>query len=296
MGIIVNDFLVKYFPSVVDLSFTAKVEKEFDEIAAGKMIWNEMIKSFYADFHPLIDKIEKSVDRKEVVQTRVLGKDPKTNREMIARMTKFGPVVEIVAEDETQKPMYANLKKGQRIETISYEEALDLFKLPRNVGVFEGQPVSINSGPFGIYAKHASGNVSLPKDADPMLITLEEVIALFLAKREADANKVIKTFPENDKVRVLNGRYGPYIAFEQKNVKIPKGADPRLLTYEECVALAEATPEKPSRFAKKKANAAESTAKSKPESQAKTAKKASTDKKSTAKSTAKKSTGKKKGE
>ncbi len=251
MGIIVNDFLVKYFPSVVDLSFTAKVEKEFDEIAAGKLVWNQMLRVFYDNFHPLIEKIAKSVDRKEVIQNRTLGKDPKTGRDMIVRMTKFGPVVEIVAADESQKPIYANLKKGQRLETIAYEDALELIKLPRTVGEFEGSVLSIHTGPFGIYAKHSTGNVSLPKDTDPLSISLEEVIALFVAKRESDANKTIKTFPENPNVKILNGRYGAYIAFEKKNVKIPKGKVPAEITYEECVSLAEATPEKPSRFAKK---------------------------------------------
>jgi DNA topoisomerase-1 len=244
MAMIVNDFLVAHFPKVIDLSFTATVEKEFDAIAAGETSWNEMIANFYSEFHPRVLATEENVDRAEASPVRELGSDPKTGRKIVARMARYGPVVELVSDDEEVKPKFAKLGPGQLLENVTFEQALDLFRLPRDVGSFVDKPMVAAIGRFGPYIRHDGKFVSLGKENDPYTVDQETAIQLIEAKREADAMKLIKQFEENADVRVLNGRWGPYISFEKKNVRIPKGEDPGSLSYQRCVELAEATPEK----------------------------------------------------
>ncbi len=255
IGMIVNDFLVEHFSIVLDYSFTATVEKDFDEIASGKKQWNNMISNFYKEFHPRVEKTEK-LDRKDVGGDRELGTDPKTKLPVIARLGRFGPLVQLgksLAEgEEGEKPKFASMRKGQLIETITLEEALELFKLPRTLGEYEDKVVVVAIGRFGPYVRHNSKFVSLPKEEDPMTVELEKAIELIEAKRKSDAEKHIKSFDENPDVQVLNGRYGPYIKFGKKNVKIPKDKDPKSLTYEECVELEKKTPTKKGRGGRKK--------------------------------------------
>ncbi len=248
----VNDFLVNYFSDIVDYSFTATVEEEFDKIANGKTEWEKMISNFYKDFHPKVEQTQSQAERVSVSSTRKLGTDPHTGKEVIAKLGRYGAYVQIGGEDEA-KPQYASLKKGQLLETISLEEALELFKLPREVGEYEGLKMTAAIGRFGPYIKHGDKFVSLKKEQDPLTISEAEAIALIEEKRQADAQKYIKEFPERPDIKVLNGRFGAYISAGNKNVKIPKGKVPAELTLEECIALAEATPEKSKggRFAKK---------------------------------------------
>ena len=254
VAMVVNDFLVEHFPDVVDLNFTAKVEKEFDTIASGSLQWSKMLDEFYRDFHP---KVESAADleRSDVSNARELGTDPKTGRTIIARLARYGPVVELVSEDEDEKSEFASLRKGQFIETITLEEALDLFKLPRTVGTFEDKDIVANIGRYGPYVRHDGKFTSIPKEDDPYTIGEERAIELIKAKREADAKKHIKSFEEEPDIKVLNGRWGPYIKAGKKNVKIPKDKVPEELTLEECKELIEKAPAKKKRGGKKKASA-----------------------------------------
>jgi len=250
-GIVVNDFLVQYFPNVIDFSFTAKVEEEFDDIAAGKVNWTKMIKDFYTQFHPLVEDTSQ-IKRSEAVSAREIGIDPASGKMIYGKLGKYGAYVQIGEMEEEEKPKFASLRAGQLLENISLEEALELFKLPREVGTFEEKPIVAAIGRFGPYIRHDGKFVSLKKDQDPLAISEDEAIALILEKREQDANKYIKTFDEDDQVFVLNGRYGPYIKFGKKNVKIPKDKVPEELTFEECKELAENAPEKKGRFSRRK--------------------------------------------
>ncbi len=250
-GIVVNDFLVQYFPNVIDFSFTAKVEEEFDHIATGKVNWTEMIKNFYSQFHPLVEDTAQ-IKRSDAVAAREIGTDPKSGKMIYGKLGKYGAYVQIGELEEEEKPKYASLRAGQLLENITLEDALELFKLPREVGTFEDQPMVAAIGRFGPYIRHDGKFVSLKKEQDPLSITEEEAVQLILEKREQDANKYIKTFDEDGEVFVLNGRYGPYIKFGKKNVKIPKDKVPEELTFEECKELAENAPEKKGRFSRKK--------------------------------------------
>lgn len=249
VAMVVNDFLVEHFPNVIDFSFTAKVEEEFDEIAHGKQSWNGMISNFYGKFHQTVEDTER-VDRKDVGSSRILGDDPKTGKPVIARLGRYGPLVQIgeTSEDEeAEKPQFASLRKGQFIESMTLEEALELFKLPRTLGTFEDKTVVAAIGRFGPYLRHDGKFVSLGKEHDPHTVDEETAIELILAKRKADAEKHIKSFDENADVQVLNGRWGPYIKVGRKNVKIPKDTEPESLTLEQCLELAEKAPEKKGR-------------------------------------------------
>ncbi|OKL41335.1 type I DNA topoisomerase [Pontibacter flavimaris] len=282
-AMVVNDFLVEHFPNVIDYSFTARVEAEFDEIAQGTKEWENMLDQFYQKFHERIESSE-NVSRADVSGARELGTDPVTGKTIIAKLGRYGPYVQLGEENEEtgEKPVYASLRKGQFIESLALEDALELFKLPRIVGVYEEKEMKAAIGRFGPYISHNSKFYSLPKTLDPLKVTAEEAVALIEAKRKADAEKVIKTFPENPDIQVLNGRYGPYIVAGKKNVKIPKGKEPSELTLQECIDLAEATPEKKTRGGfKKKADADKPAAAKKPAAKAKkaTAKKATTAKK-----------------
>jgi len=240
---IVNDFLVQHFPDVIDYSFTATVEKEFDEIASGKREWVEMIDDFYNGFHKKVEDSQE-VKRTDLATSRTIGVHPDTGENIYTRLGKFGPFVQIGETDDEKKPLYASLKKGQRMENISLEDALELFKLPREIGLYEDKPMKAAIGRFGPYIQHNSKFYSLAKTDDPYDVNAERGIEIIEAKRKADIEKFIKDFPENPEVKILNGRFGPYIVVEKKNVKIPKDKDPLLLTLDECLKLAEATPEK----------------------------------------------------
>lgn len=272
-AMVVNDFLIEHFPNVIDYSFTARVEAEFDEIAQGQKVWEDMLENFYGKFHQRIESSE-SINRADVSGARALGSDPATGKTILARLGRYGPFVQLGEENaETgEKPVYASLRKGQFIESLSLEEAMDLFKLPRIVGMYEDKEMITAIGRFGPYIRHEGKFYSLPKALDPMTLTAEEAIELINAKRKADAEKLIKDFPENPDVQVLNGRYGPYIVVGKKNVKIPKGKEPEELTLQECLDLGEATPEKKGRGGFKKK--AEPAAVKKPAAKTKAAPKA----------------------
>jgi len=256
IGSVVNDFLVKHFETILDYQFTASVEAEFDEIANGKIKWAKMLEKFYKPFHATVELTSESAEREK--GERELGIDPKTGKKVIARIGRYGPLVQIGGgENEEDKPQFANLRAGQMIESISLEDALELFKLPRLVGTFEGKDIKANTGRFGPYIQHDSKFVSIPKGEDPMVINEARAIELIEAKRKAESEKLIKAFPENKDVQVLNGRWGPYLAIGKNNYKIPKDKDAKTITLEECLELAkeqDAAPKKAGkgRFAKKK--------------------------------------------
>lgn len=257
IGAVVNDFLVQYFQDIVDFNFTASVEKEFDEIAQGLKEWTDMLHSFYTPFHKEVETTIQKADK--ATGERELGIHPENGKKVSVRIGRFGPFVQIGetnTENEEEKPVYASLRNGQSIETITLEEALELFKLPKNAGSFEGKDMTVAIGRFGPYIRHNSSFYSLPKDIDPLDVSEEKAIEIILDKRKRDAEKVIKTFEEDAAVKVLNGRFGPYIEFGKQNVKIPKGKEPASLTYEECRELAAAAEKEPKKggkkFAKKK--------------------------------------------
>ncbi|SNC64943.1 DNA topoisomerase I [Hymenobacter gelipurpurascens] len=255
-AMVVNDFLVEHFPVIVDYQFTAKVEDEFDQIANGREVWTDMLSGFYGKFHETVERGQ-DIERSTLGSTREIGLHPETGQKLTARLGRFGPYVQIEPKEgapEGEKAVYASLRKGQFIENITLEEALELFKLPRIVGQFEDKDMTAALGRFGPYIRHDSKFYSLTKEQDPHTITAQEGVDLIEAKRKSDAERLIKDFPTNPDVQVLNGRFGPYIVVGKKNVKIPKGEEPAELTLERCLELADATPDKPAkggRFAKK---------------------------------------------
>jgi DNA topoisomerase-1 len=241
IGMLVNDFLLENFPKVMDFQFTAKVEEEFDLIASGELDWTKMIDEFYKPFH---ENVESTIENSErATGERILGEDPATGFQISVRMARFGPVaVKTNLADPESKPIYANLRSGMHLEGVSLADALELFKLPRTLGDYEGKPISIGVGKFGPYVKHDNKFVSLKKGMDPMAITDEEAIVLILEKREKDANRLITDFPEAG-IQLLNGMYGPYIAKGKTNYKIPKGTDAKSLTLDEVLHIIETAPE-----------------------------------------------------
>ncbi len=270
-AMVVNDFLVDHFPDITDFSFTSEIEQEFDEIASGKLNWKKMIDDFYRPFHKKVSATEK-VERSSVGKTRELGVDPKTGKNVYAKLGKFGAYAQIGENPDDnggEKPKFASLRQGQFIENITLEDALELFKMPRDLGQFEDMPIVVNIGRFGPYVLHNKKFVSIPKDMDPYDITPEQATELIQAKRISDANKMIKSFEGHPEVQVLNGRFGPYIKVGKKNVKIPKGKDPKSLTIEECLTLAENVPEKVGRFGARRKVAAEKSEVEKPKAPAK---------------------------
>ncbi|SHG58318.1 DNA topoisomerase I [Chryseolinea serpens] len=252
-AMVVNDFLVDHFPDITDFSFTSEIEQEFDEIADGKLDWKKMIDNFYRPFHKKVALTEK-VERSSVGKTKELGVDPKTGKNVYAKLGKFGAYVQIGENPDDnggEKPKFASLRPGQFIENITMADAMELFKMPRDLGLFEEKPVVVSIGRFGPYVLHDKKFVSIPKDIDPYTITPERAVELIEAKRIADANKTIKLFAEDPEIQILNGRFGPYIKAGKKNVKIPKDREPASLTYEECVALAADAPERRGRFGRR---------------------------------------------
>ena len=244
IGTVVNDFLIQYFPQVLDYNFTASIEKEFDEVAEGEKPWNGVIATFYKDFSPLIDKTMNEKQERKVGE-RVLGIDPQSGRQVSVKIGRFGPVVQIGTASETEKPRFAQLQKGQSIDSITLDEALNLFALPRTLGEWEGVPVVVNVGRFGPYVQVGKEFVSLPATLDPLSVSLDEAIELVQQKRQFEQKRQIKTFDENPDVEILNGRYGPYIAMGGKNYKIPTGIDPASLDLAACLEIIEKAAEKP---------------------------------------------------
>ena len=242
IGTVVNDFLTEYFPEILNYNFTADVEKEFDNIADGKIKWTKSIDKFYKKFHPIVEDTMKNSERK--VGERILGVDPKSGRQLSVKIGKYGPLAQIGTVDEEEKPVFASLRKEQSIESISFEEALELFKLPRQVGEFEDKVMTVAIGRFGPYIRHDSSFYSLPKTDDPMEVSTERAIEIIEAKREVEKNRIIKTLGDNNEIQVLNGRFGAYFTFDGANYKIfPKGTDPATLTFERCQELIAAQPE-----------------------------------------------------
>ncbi len=251
IGAVVNDFLVQHFEGIVDFHFTATVEKQFDEIAQGLKNWTDMIRKFYDPFHKEVESTIQTADRAR--GERELGIHPESGRKMSVRIGRYGPFVQIGETDDEEKPLYASLRTGQMIETITPEEAIELFKLPKQVGTFEDKPMKVAIGRFGPYISHNSAFYSLPKGVDPLDVTEIQAIEIVQEKRRKDAERVIKTFAENPDVKILNGRWGPYIEYGKQNVKIPKDKDPDTLTFEDCKALAGSSDPAPKKSFGKKA-------------------------------------------
>ena len=236
VGMVVNDFLTKFFPQILDYNFTAKVETEFDEIAEGKKKWNDEIKEFYKGFHPEIEKVS-SLRLEHKVGERILGNDPATGKPVSVKIGRYGPLVQLGSTDDKEKPRFASLQKEQSVATITLEEALKLFEMPRTLGSFEGEEVSVAIGKYGPYIKHNGKFVSVPKDMSPYSITLDEATQLIVEKRSSEAKKVLMTFDEEPELQVVNGRFGPYIVYKKQNYKIPKKYDSSNLSLEDCRAI-----------------------------------------------------------
>ena len=238
IGVVVNDFLTEYFPDILNYNFTANVEQQFDDIAEGKTVWNDEIDHFYKLFHPVVESAL-ALRLEHKVGERVLGTDPKSGRPVSVKIGRFGPLVQIGTPEDTEKPLFASLLKGQSMSTITLEEALKLFDLPRTLGDFEGKTVVVGIGRFGPYIRHDGKYVSLPKEFTPQGVSLEDAIMLIQQKREQESQRFIKKFDEDDELELLNGRFGPYIAYKKKNYKLPKGSEPASLTFADCMKIVE---------------------------------------------------------
>lgn len=257
VGMIVNDFLMEYFPNIMDYNFTANVEERFDHIAEGETKWNDEIARFYGFFHPEVEKISK-LRLEHKVGERILGKDPKTGKEVSVKIGRFGPLVQLGSTESDEKPLFASLLKGQSVSDITLAEALKLFELPRALGEYEGEAVSAAIGRFGPYVKFGKKFVSIPKTLTPQSITLEEAVELIKNKEEAERKKLVKKFEEEPDLEILNGPYGAYISYKKKNYKIPKGKEAADLTLDDCKAIMEAAanaPKRPRRMAARRKSA-----------------------------------------
>lgn len=244
IGTVVNDFLMEHFPEIMDYNFTAKVESQFDQIAEGHEEWTSMMHNFDHDFEPTVRKVMNARSEHKAGE-RELGVDPLSHRPVFVKIGRFGPVVQIGSADDEVKPRFAQLPSGKSIETITLDEALELFRLPRNIGEYEGDIVTIGSGRFGPYVQHDGKYVSLPKEMDPMTVTLADAIKLIAEKREQERQRHIKSFEEDSTMQVLNGRFGPYITCDGKNYRLPKSLHERAaqLTYAECKEIVDKAPE-----------------------------------------------------
>ncbi len=240
MGEVVNDFLVQHFPDIMNYNFTATLENQFDNVAEGKELWTKVIDEFYKLFHPVVDEVM-HVQTEHKVGERILGTDPRTGRTVSVKIGRYGPMVQIGMQDESEKPQFASLQKEQSIATITLEDALKLFDLPRTLGDFEGKVMTVAVGRFGPYIRHNSQFVSIPKGLDPYTISSDEAITLILDKRKKDSERLIKDFAEEADLQILNGRWGAYIAYQKQNYKIPKDVDAASLTYSEVKAIIAAT-------------------------------------------------------
>jgi len=241
IGIVVTDFLTEYFPDILNYNFTADVEKEFDHIADGKINWTKSIDKFYKKFHPIVEDTLKNSERQ--VGERILGTDPISGRQLSVKIGKFGPLAQIGTSEEEEKPVFASLRKDQSIESISLEEAIELFKLPRQVGEFESKVMTVAIGRFGPYIRHDAAFYSLPKTDDPMSVTTERAIEIIEEKRAVEKNRIISVLGETGEIQVLNGRFGAYFTYNKINYKIPKGTEANTLTFEKCQELIAAQPD-----------------------------------------------------
>ena len=255
VGEVVNEFLTEYFPDILDYNFTAQVEEKFDKIAEGDLPWHNEIRSFYDGFHPAVDSAM-NMRLEHRVGERILGTDPATGKTVSVKIGRFGPMIQLGDGDSEEKPQFASLLKGQSVSSITLEEALRLFEFPRNIGEYQGKEVTVAIGRFGPYIRFDGKFTSIPKEMSPAHITLEEAVDLIEAKRREEANRIMKTFDEEPDLQILNGRYGPYIAFNKTNYKIPKTVtDPASLSLEECRALIadqDAKPKRPARGGRRK--------------------------------------------
>ena len=245
-GIVVNDFLKENFPEIMDYNFTADIEKEFDEIAEGKMAWEKVVRNFYEGFEPLVEK-SVNTHTEHKVGERLLGNDPATGAPVTVKIGRFGPVAQMGTGDSGLKPRFAQLAAGQKLETITLEEALELFQLPRKLGMYEGEPITIGAGKYGPYVAHKGSYVSIPKGTDPMDVTFEQAVIMMHRKHQEEAERHLKTFDEDSELEVLNGRYGPYITYKGNNYRLPKNLHEKAkdLTYEECMEIVQGQDEKP---------------------------------------------------
>lgn len=286
IGIVVNDFLVEYFPNILDYNFTANVEKQFDEIAEGDKQWTEILRAFYDHFHPAVESTLATKSAHKAGE-RILGTDPISGKQVSVKIGRFGPVAQIGTAEDEEKPRFAQLGKDMSLETVTLEETLELFKLPRTLGEHEDKTVTIGAGRFGPYVLYNRSYVSLPKGMDPMTITLEEAVVLIQKKQEEEAQRHLKTFDEEPELEVINGRYGPYIAYKGSNYKIPKDIVPQDLSLTACLEIVKLQSEKGSvSRAKKGAKSTPKTSKAASTKTTKATKAKST--KTTAKTTTKK--------
>lgn len=297
IGVLVNKFLLSYFENIIDYGFTAQVEAEFDKIAHGKEEWDKMIEDFYSSFHPKVVETEEKAERFR--GERLLGQDPKTGKNIYAKIGRYGPMVQLGDTESEEKPKFAGLRKGQSLQTITLEEALELFKFPKTIGEYEGEELVVSIGRFGPYVRHKSKFYSIPKGEEPIDITKERAIEIIEAKRQRDRERTIKEFPQDEKVKILKGRYGPYISIGKENFRIPKDKTPEDLSYEDCLKIAETSGKTSRKSTGKKTTAAgkKGTAKksgAKKSTTKKTANKKTSTKKSTSTKTTKKSTAAKK--
>jgi DNA topoisomerase-1 len=237
IGIIVNDFLELNFQNIMDFNFTASVEKEFDEIAIGSVDWPKMIERFYKPFHTKVDTATETSERSK--GEKLLGEDPESGKPISVKIGRFGPIAQIGEASDEEKPRFASLLKGQSLETITLEDALQLFRLPRDIGAYEDEEMVIGVGKYGPYVRHKSKFYSLDKTDDPYTIKPERAIEIIQEKRTQEENRNIKQFDEEPGLLVLNGRYGPYISFKKKNYRIPKSRKPEELTLKECREIIE---------------------------------------------------------
>ena len=245
IGTVVNTFLTEFFPDILDYNFTARVEEKFDDIAEGKLPWDKEMDDFYKLFHPEVDKAL-NIKLEHKVGERILGKDPATGEQVSVKIGRFGPLVQIGTGDGDNKPRFASLLKGQSVSTITLDEALSLFDFPRTIGEYEDAEVVVAIGRFGPYVRHQGKFISIPKDIEPAALSLEEAIELIRAKREAEEKKVVKVFDQDPELRILNGRYGIYIAYKKDNFKIPRTfTDPSALSYDEVMEIVNSQEAKP---------------------------------------------------
>lgn len=238
IGMVVTDFLTEHFDQIMDYNFTAKVEMDLDEIAEGNRIWYEVIDSFYVPFH---EKIGVVLQHSEKTRgERILGVDHVTGKQVSVKIGRFGPIAQLgdsSPENEAEKPQFASLRAGQHIETITMDEAMELFKMPRDLGEFEEKKVTVGVGRFGPYVRHNSQFISLAKGDDPYTVSLDRAVELIMAKREKEKNAVIKTFAKDESLKILNGRWGPYMVYKKENYRIPKGTKAEELSFEDCMKM-----------------------------------------------------------
>lgn len=256
VGTVVNDFLMEYFANIMDYNFTASIERDFDEVAEGKIEWTRLMRVFYEGFEPAVEATS-NVQSEHKVGERLLGTDPKSGKPVFAKIGRYGPVVQVGSASDDEKPRFAQMKKTQSLETITLDEALNLFALPRTLKDFEGKPIVIGAGRFGPYVSHDGKYVSLPKTYDPLTISFEEAAKLILDKRKSEVEKHLKSFTEEPELEVLNGRYGPYISYKGTNYRLPRSvAEPKELTLEECLKFVSDQTEKTSKPAATRRKAA----------------------------------------